>query len=79
LYISLYQNQKQLLSLKVAVVREGKVNDKRFLYTCEDMQFLPDNTDRKAEAVNPIQLNLDLLAIEPDGTFQYVYLTHFYI
>jgi hypothetical protein len=43
------------------------------------MQFLPANTDRKAEAVNPIQLSLNSLLIESDGTFQLVHLNYSFI
>jgi hypothetical protein len=54
----------------VAAIREEKVNDKRFWYTCNDMQFLPNGTNKITEAVNPIQLNLYSLPIESDGTFK---------
>jgi hypothetical protein len=63
----------------VAIIREEKVNNKRFLYAYKDMQFLPAGKDRKTDAVNPIQLNLDPPAIESDGTFQSVYLIYFFI
>lgn len=56
--------------LMVAAIRELKINNKRVLYTCNDMQFLPNNADKETEALNPIRLNLHSLQIEPDGTFQ---------
>ena len=52
----------------VAVVREKKVDCKRNLYLCKDIQFLPVGKLKVAEAVNPIQLSLNSLPIESDGT-----------
>ncbi|CAF0742256.1 unnamed protein product [Rotaria sordida] len=69
-YTSINQQLVKPLYLMVAVVREKKVNDKRILYPCEDIQFLPARTNKNIEAVNPIQLNLNSLPIESDGTFQ---------
>jgi len=56
----------------VTAVREATVNDKRIFYACNDMQFLPANTNKETDAVNPIQLGLYSLPIESDGTFEYV-------
>jgi hypothetical protein len=54
----------------IVIVREEKVNNKRFFYACEDMQFLPADANRTTEAVNPIHLRLNSLPINSDATFQ---------
>lgn len=54
----------------VAAIREVKDNNKRVFYTCNDLQFLPNNTDKETDALNPIKLNLCSLPIESDGTFE---------
>ncbi|CAF0876603.1 unnamed protein product [Rotaria sordida] len=69
-YIFMYQKLLEPIDLMVAVVREEKVNNKRNWYLCRDIQFLPADKNKNTEAVNPIQLNLDSLSIESDGTFQ---------
>ncbi|CAF4288661.1 unnamed protein product [Rotaria sp. Silwood2] len=68
-YISKYKRLLQPIHLMVAVVREEKINNKRNWHLCRDMQFLPANKNKITEAVNPIQLNLNSLSIESDGTF----------
>jgi hypothetical protein len=54
----------------VAAVREEKIDNKRFFYACNDMQFLPDGINKTTEAVNPIRLSLCSIPIESDGTFE---------
>ena len=54
----------------IVMVQEEKVNNKRFFYICEGMQFLPAHANSNTDAVNPIQLNLNSLPIESDGTFE---------
>jgi hypothetical protein len=65
-----YQESISSLDLEVAVIRESEVDNKRCLYACHDMLFLPDDTDEVTKAVNPIKLNLHSMLIETDGTFK---------
>jgi len=69
-YISLIERQEHSFCLMIVIVREEKINEKRFFYACEDMQFLPADANRNTEAVNPIHLRLNSLPINSDGTFQ---------
>jgi hypothetical protein len=54
----------------IVIVREEKINDKRFFYACEDIQFLPADANRNTEAENPIHVSLNSLPINSEGTFQ---------
>ncbi|CAF1122654.1 unnamed protein product [Adineta steineri] len=69
-YISIMKQKEYALDLMIAIVHEDKVNNKRYFYACEDIQFLPADTDIYADAVNPIQFNLNSIAIESDGIIQ---------
>ncbi|CAF3524419.1 unnamed protein product [Rotaria socialis] len=67
-YIFLNQQSVHDIYLMVAVVHEEKVDNKRNFYTSDDIQFLPPGAKKHTDGINPIQLNLNSLQIQSDGT-----------
>ncbi|CAM4770014.1 unnamed protein product [Rotaria magnacalcarata] len=67
-YIFLNQQSVHDIYLMVAIVHEEKVDNKRNFYTSDDIQFLPPDAKKHIEGINPIQLNLNSLQIQSDGT-----------